>query len=444
MTDRPCWNPELETPDPEQLAPVEEQRLREQLAWVWERSPFYRQKLAAAGVDVAAVRLADLAGLPFTTKDEVRRTQEEAPPLGGHTCVPLSEVVRIHASSGTTGAPTLVGATARDRQMWVELMCRCLWAEGARPGQRAMVALSMGWWIAGVSFVDALQHLGVTLLPAGNVEPARTLAVVQRLGVDFVATTPSFAAYLADFAQNRLDLDPARLGVRHLALGGEPGAGIPEVRRQLQETWGCPVYDSMGTADFSTLVWSECEYRNGMHFLGQGFILPEILDPATLRPIALTPGATGELVCTAIWRQCVPLIRFRIGDLVRVEGTGRCGCGRTGLRIRCIGRVDDMLIVRGVNVYPSAVLDVVASLAPRTTGEMQIVLDRPGTRQEPPLRVVAEYGPAADDLDALKTSLEGEMRQRLIVQTVVELVPPGTLTPKGAMKRQLVVHAKTR
>lgn len=438
MTDRRYWNEEMETADPEQLLALEQQRFRQQLEWVWERSPFYRRKLTEAGIDVASVRLADLGHLPFTTKDEIRRSQQEHPPLGGHACVPLNQVARIHASSGTTGLPTLVGCTARDRKMWLELMCRCLWAEGARPGERALVAVTMGWWIAGVSFLDALQHMGAVVLPAGNAEPARTIAVLQRTGVDFVCTTPSYATYLADFCRDRLQMEPAKLGVRHLPLGGEPGAGIPDVRRQLEAAWGCPVYDNMGTADFSTLIWTECEAQNGMHFMGQGFIVPEILDPETLKPVPLQTGVVGELVYTAIWRECVPLIRFRIGDLVRVEGTGRCDCGRTGLRIRCVGRADDMLIVRGVNVYPSAVLDVVSSFAPQTTGEMAIMLDRPGTRQEPPLRVVVEHGAEPGALDALKHRLEAEIRQRLIFRAQVELVPPGTLAPKGAMKRQLV------
>jgi phenylacetate-CoA ligase len=437
-TDR-FWNEHLETLDPEALWQLEEERLRWQVQWVWERSPFYRQKLSAAGIDPAGVRRADLARLPFTTKEEIRRTQEEHPPLGGHSCVPFSQVVRVHASSGTTGRPTLVGATADDVAMWRELVARCMWAQGVRPGTRAWVALSMGWWIAGISFYEGLQHMGATVLPAGNTELARTLAVVAQTGADYMISTPSFALYIARFAQER-GIDPASLGVRRMGLGGEPGAGIPEVRRLLEETWGCKVYDCMGTADFCTVIWSECEVQAGMHFLGQGLIIPEIIDPASGKPLDPAPGATGELVYTAIQRECVPLLRFRIGDVVRVEGTGRCDCGRTGWRIRCVGRVDDMFIVQGVNVYPSAVVDVVSSFRPRTTGELQIRLPGQGPQVEPPVHILVEHGQTPGDLETLRQELEAALRERLLFRAQVELVPPGTLAPQGSMKRQLVVR----
>ncbi|ABG04800.1 phenylacetate-CoA ligase [Rubrobacter xylanophilus DSM 9941] len=432
------FDPEWETSDPEFLRPKLEERLRAQLVYTYENSPLYRRKFDEAGVDPSGIGLDDLGRLPFTVKDEVRRTQEKTPPLGEHACVGWEEISRIHASSGTTGKPTLVGATICDRQMWNELVARSLWAQGVRPDSRAWVALSLGWWIAGLQFLEGLQYLGASVLPGGNTEPARSFSVVQETGLDFVISTPSFVQYLAGFArENHIDLKS--LGVKNMGLGGEPGAGNPHTRRQIEDTWGCKVYDCMGTADVCTVVWSECEEQDGMHFMGQGFVLPEIIDPSTGSPIEPVKGATGELVYTAIWRECTPLIRYRMNDIIEVVGDAPCSCGRTSYRIRCLGRADDMLIVRGVNVYPSAVADVVRFFRPRVTGHIQIQADGPGPSVEPPVRIRVEYG-EEKDLNRLKKEIEGRIRRELIFASDVELVEPGTLAPKGNMKTKLVVR----
>jgi phenylacetate-CoA ligase len=215
------------------------------------------------------------------------------------------------------------------------------------------------------------------------------------------------------------------------------------VRKQIQDTWGAKVYDCMGTADFCTVIWSECECQDGMHFFGQGYIIPELLDPATGQVIEAKKGAVGELLYTAIYRECTPLIRFRIGDIVEVLGDGKCACGRTGIRIRCVGRADDMLIVQGVNVYPSAVADVVSSFRPRTTGEIRIFADGSGPNVTPPVRIQAEYEPGVTGLDELKQELEQAIRHKLIFRAEIELVPKGTLGAQGGMKRRLVERPQT-
>lgn len=438
MTQRAFWNPEMETISTDALHQVEGDRLRRQVTWMWDRSPFYRVKLQAAGIDdPRAITRESLSLLPFTIKAEIRETQEELAPLGGHACVPLTDVVRIHASSGTTGRPTLVGATRADIDMWNELVARTMWAQGVRPGSRAWIALMISWWIAGVSFLEGLEHLGATVLPAGNSDPARAFAVIGQIGVDYAISTPSFMTFLANFARDELGIDVRTLGLAHIGVGGEPGGGIPKVRRRLEETWGAQVYDGMGTADFCTNVWTECEYQDGMHFLGQGLIIPEILDPETSAPVPISTGVVGELVYTAIQRECVPLLRFRIGDLVRIEHSEPCSCGRSGYRIRCVGRVDDMLIVQGVNVYPSAIVDVVEGFRPRVTGEL-LICAGDGPQVEPPVRIRVEHGDDPGDLDALATDVAHEIRRRLMFRARIELVAPGSLAPTGGMKHKLV------
>jgi phenylacetate-CoA ligase len=184
------------------------------------------------------------------------------------------------------------------------------------------------------------------------------------------------------------------------------------------------------------IIFGECPEQVGMHFCAQEFIIPEVIDPLTGERLEIETGVSGELVYTAIDRECVPLLRFRTRDRVEVKGTS-CACGRTSFLLRCVGRTDDMLIVLGVNVFPSAIKDTICALAPETTGEMQVVLEKPGPKVEPPMRIMAEYGPEAADLPALKKKIEGLLKDRLSIPSVVELVPPETL-PRYEMKGELV------
>jgi phenylacetate-CoA ligase len=416
---------------PADLEPLVEERLRTQLRWVLDRSPFYREKLG--DLDPEAFTLDRLPELPFTVKDEVRQSQDEHGPLGAHACVGWDEVARIHASSGTTGAPTLVGATKADLDGWSEIMGRCLWAQGVRPSSRAWVPVPLGWWIAGLSFVEALQHIGAAVLPSGNTEAVRTFRVLGVTGADYVNGTPSLMRRLAQVARDEAGIDPRSLGISNIGVGGEPGAGLPHIRRQLEEDWGATVYDNMGTADFCTLLWSECEAQDGMHFMAGGYVHPELVDTETLEPIPIEEGAIGELVYTAVKRECTPLLRFRIGDIAQVVGAGACRCGRTSFRILCIGRADDMLICQGVNIYPSAVSDVIASFRPRTSGQLVIEAGA-GASVEAPVSILVESD-ARDS--ALKAELEARIRSELVFRADVQLVEVGALAP-GGVKTPLV------
>ncbi len=251
--------------------------------------------------------------------------------------------------------------------------------------------------------------------------------------------TPSYATYLAEYARERIGVEPRTLGIRRIQSGAEPGAGVPAIRQRIEEDWGCTLTEGIGNADLIPVYAAECDEKAGMHFLAPDLMLLELIDPDSGEPIEFTEGATGELVATHLDRECVPLVRFRTRDHV-VVWTAPCPCGRTGVRLRCVGRTDDMLILRGVNVFPSAVKDVVMSLRPRTTGEIQIVLDQPGPRVDPPLKIRVEHGPEAPPIVELKHEIEATLRDKLIFSADVELVPPGTL-PRYEMKARLVHKA---
>lgn len=411
-------------------------KLRRQVAYLAERSPFYRDKWRDAGVGPGAVEsLASLDRFPLTTKQEIRASQAAEPPLGRHACVGLEDVVRLHASTGTTGAPSWVGVTARDSEVWTRLTAESFRAQGIRRDDVVVHGAGLTLFVGGLPARDAIEHLGATFVPIGTGASEKVIQAMQTLGRTVLHSTPSYAVYLAEYARKH-GVDPRSLGVRKLTVGGEPGGGEPAVRERIEAEWGAPVTEGLGNADMAPIVWGECEEQQGMHLTGAEWVHAALIDPDTEETIPWEAGAEGELVYTALERECCGLVRFRTRDRLRVLGMD-CACGREGPRVRCIGRTDDMLIVLGVNVFPTAIRDVVAELHPRTTGAMQVVLPAPGPKVAPPLRVEAEHGPAPGDLDALRAELEAQIRGRLSVSAAVTLVPPDSI-PRSEMKTALV------
>jgi phenylacetate-CoA ligase len=430
-------SPEIEALSLAELRPIQEAKLRAQVEYVFARSPFYQRKLAQAGLrpeDVST--LEGLQRLPFTTKEELRDSQLADPPLGSHAAVPLDRTIRVHASTGTTGRPSFVGITRHDARVWTELTARSLWAQRIRPADVVLHCAGLTLFVGGLPVKDALEHLGATFVPIGTGASEKAVMALQVLKANVLHSTPSYAIYLAEYVRNNFGMDPRELGLERIIVGAEPGGGIPAVRQRIEDEWGASLTEGMGNADMAPIIFGECGEQGGMHFNAQEFIIPEIIDPDSGERLAIEPGVAGELVYTAIDRECCPLLRFRTRDRVVVQA-GECACGRTSFRIRCVGRTDDMLIVLGVNVFPSAVKDIVCELTPETTGEMQIVLPQPGPKVEPPMHITVEYGNDVTDLAALKTRIEKMIKERLSIPGRVELVPPETL-PRYDMKGQLV------
>jgi phenylacetate-CoA ligase len=272
-------------------------------------------------------------------------------------------------------------------------------------------------------------------VPVGVGATDRLIGACKNLGANYILSTTSFPLYLINYCQKK-GIDPKDLGVKGFMLGGEPGAGIPHIRQQIEEAFGANVQETMGNGDMLGLMWAECEFKSGIHFIGQGACHSEIIDPDTGEVLEITKGTKGEMIYTSLDRECQPLIRFRTRDHVEVTQT-TCECGRTGYCIRCIGRTDDMLIISGVNVYPSAIRDVISSLTPRVTGEILIQLQEPPPSVRPPMIIKVEHGEEIDDPAQLKSDIEKLLREKLIFSSKVELVPPGTL-PKYEYKAKLV------
>ena len=430
------FRPEVETRPPAEQRDRDRATWRRQIAYLFERSPFYREKLRAAGFpDAASVgELDDIARLPFTEKDEIRRSQAETPPFGAHLAAGPEKLVRIYSTSGTTGDPCYMPVTAADLAMWIEISSRSYYAGGLRPGMRVLSTYNAGPFVAGAA-LDTLTSLGVCHIPVGTGNTARLVRALQLIRPDALLCTPSYASYLAEHLRER-GIAADGLGVRRICVAGEPGGGEPEIRNRLQSAYGARVCEAMGIGDVSISLWGECDAQQGMHFNGGDYVHVELIDPETGEPVTPTDGATGELVYTALRREAAPLLRFRSRDHV-VCHVSPCACGRTTMRVRCIGRTDDLLIVRGVNVFPSAIRSVVAGFAPAVSGSLLVRPTRKGVRQEPPLPVHVELAPGETAQPQLAEAIEQAIRATLIVTARVTLVPYGTV-PRSEYKTKLL------
>jgi phenylacetate-CoA ligase len=408
---------------------------RAQLDHLFAHSRFYLEKLRAAGFDRAerVGGLDRIAELPLTDKDELRASRSPEAPIGAHQAVPLERVVRIFSTSGTTGTPSYIPLTAGDLDAWVTVSARSYAASGVRAGERLVSTYNAGPFVAGAA-LEAFTRLGLCHIPIGSADSSRLLAVVRDLRPQALALTPSYALHLAEKAAAGQDL--AASGVRLLLVAGEPGGGEPAFRERLESAWGAMVCEAMGIGDIGVSLLGECPAQAGMHFSARGFVHLELIDPASGEALPLEDGAQGELVLTHLRQQAAPLVRFRTRDHVRVW-TGPCACGRTAPRLRCIGRTDDMLILRGVNLFPSAVRDLIGGFAPAVSGVIAIRPQAPGARQEPPLPVAVELAEGVAAETGLAERIQKRIRETLLVTTEVKLLPFGSL-PRSAYKSKLV------
>jgi phenylacetate-CoA ligase len=399
----------------EQLV-LDDESYRDQLACILERSPFYRQKLAG----YKPRRLAEIAELPLTEKNELREAATPENPFGAHLCASPDEIIRVYSTSGTTGTPSYIPLTASDYENWVVGSARSYGASGVSAGQRLVSTYNAGPFVAGAALA-AFDRIGVCHIPVGTGNTERLLRAIELLQPHAVVLTPSYAAHLIE-REPRL----AESSVERVLVAGEPGGGEPSFRAKLEEGWGAKVTEAMGIGDIGPSLWGECEEQEGMHLGARGYVHAELIDPDTGEARPMEDGASGELVLTHLRHRAAPLLRFRTRDQVEVRMSA-CPCGRTGPRVRCIGRTDDMLIVRGVNVFPSAVREVVSGFAPAVTGRVLVKPTAAGARQDPPLPVSVELAEAVTPTDDLSKSIAARLREALVFQARVDLVEWGSL-----------------
>lgn len=424
------WNEEFETLPREALEALQLKRLRALVERVYAAVPYYRSKMDQSGIKPSDIeKLSDLSKLPFTTKEDLRINY----PFGLFA-VPFEQVVRIHASSGTTGKPTVVGYTKRDIGSWAELMARTLFCGGAHQGDVVHNAYGYGLFTGGLGAHYGAERIGAAVIPISGGNSKRQIMIMQDFGSTVLMCTPSYALNLAD-VMKEMEIEPSSLKLRVGLFGAEPWS--EKIREEIEKRLNIQAIDIYGLSEvMGPGVASEClEEKRGLHIF-EDFFIPEIIDPATGE--ALPHGEKGELVFTTLTKEAFPVIRYRTKDITRLI-TEPCSCGRTFHRMqRITGRTDDMLIIRGVNVFPSQIEHVLMSIE-GVEPHYQIVVDRDGALDIMEVQVEVSEDIFSDEvkvLERLGKRIEREIKDLLGVSCKVKLVEPRTIQrSEGKAKR---------
>jgi len=413
------WNKELETIDRKSLEGLQAKKLATMLAAA-ARTPYYTRVFSDCAVDIAKIRgIEYVKDLPFTTKNDLRLSYPE-----GMVAVPRSEVVRMHASSGTTGKSTVIFYTMKDVNDWADLVARCMVATGATREDVFQNMMGYGLFTGGLGLHYGAERLGCMVIPSAAGNTLRQIQLIRDFGTTIIHITPSYALHLGDEVAAQ-GVDPKELAVKKAYLGAEPYSESTRDKIELQ--WGLDAYNSYGLSEMNGPgVAFECVEKNGMH-IWEDYYFVEVIDPYSGVP--LPDGERGELVLTHLNREAMPVIRYRTRDLTRVI-PDPCPCGRTHRRIeRIMGRTDDMLIIGGVNVFPSQIETVLMKI-PEVGNNYQIVLDRHENLDRIHVKVELYskmFHGDMKELENLKSRLVKELQALIVVTPRIELLEPGSL-----------------
>jgi phenylacetate-CoA ligase len=439
---QPYWFPERETMDPELRDAAILRRIQSVMRYAAAHAPFYQHKWAAAGISPEDIRsLDDFEHVPVVTKEELRRAQAEHPPFGDYLCVPQNEVMRVHGTSGTTGRPTAFGVGRADWRRIAEAHARVMWGMGIRPGMRVFVGSVFSLYMGSWATLAGAERIRAQAFPFGAGVAGQTSRAVDwllQMRPEALYGTPSYALRIAEVAEER-GIDPREFGIQILFFSGEPGASIPSIRKKIEDAFGGRVFDSGSMAEMTP--WghlSESTGHTGM-LCWQDIVYTEVCDPATKRRVPF--GAEGSPVYTHLERNSQPMIRLLSGDLTRWEAAPS-PCGRTYpvLPNGIYGRIDDQFTVRGENIYPSAINDIVSNLA-GYGGEHRIIVSREDTMDRLVVQVEhfsSDLAADGDGVSGFRQLAKDRLRATLGVSTEVVVVPHNTFERSDAKTHRVI------
>lgn len=429
------WNPQRECADRQQMQEMQGSALQAMIRRIYNHVPFYRNRLMALGIEPGDITSTDqLRLLPFTTKADLRDNY----PFGLFT-MPQSEVVRIHASSGTTGKPTVVGYSRADIELWAEVVARSLTMAGIHSGDTIQIAYGYGPFTGGLGLHYGAEKIGATVIPISTGNTKKQLQFMTDFRASVLACTPSYAAHLGESILKE-GIAPEDVRLRIGVFGAEPWSG--EMRREIEKLLRIKAYDIYGLSEvIGPGVSMECECQCGNHIFEDHFI-PEIIDPETLE--VLPDGELGELVFTTVSKEAMPLLRYRTRDLTRLH-RGKCDCGRTLVRMeKCLGRTDDMLIIRGVNVFPSQVESVLMEMA-ETTPHYQLIVRRENNLDTLEIRVEVDeqnWSDSIRELEGIRRRIDHNIKSLLGISATIRLVEPYSIARSEGKAQRIIDERK--
>lgn len=429
------WNETIECATRDEMNGIQSARLIETVQRIYHNVPGYRNKMQKAGLVPTDIKsLDDLSKLPFTTKEDLR----EHYPFGMFT-VPMSEIVRVHASSGTTGRPTVVGYTRKDLNTWSEVVTRTLVMAGVHRHDVVQVAYGYGLFTGGLGIHYGTENLGATVIPISGGNTQKQIQLMQDFGTTVIACTPSYALHLAEVMVD-MGISPEDLQLKTGIFGAEPWS--ENMRKEIEGKLKLKAIDIYGLSEvIGPGVSCECECQAGMH-INEDHFIPEIIDPETLQPLAR--GELGELVFSTVTKEGIPLLRYRTRDLTRLI-YDKCDCGRTLVRMeKCRGRSDDMLIIRGVNVFPSQIESILLEMS-ETEPHYLLIVDREGNLDTLRLLVEVQEQFFSDEikmLEALRKKITGNIQSTLGVSVDVRLVEPRTIERTAGKAKRVIDNRK--
>jgi phenylacetate-CoA ligase len=397
-----------------ELFPHQQTAWEKQKNYVKQHSTFY--KVLWDGITPPS-DLRDLPELPLSEKAQIRISQDQYPPFGNYLASEHKTVSRLHRTSGTSGQAMNLGLSRRDCETTELVGGRCQTAAGLGPGHIVVHCLNYQMWMGGLTDHMTLERTGATVVPFGVGGSELLIRTIREIGINAISCTPSYPAVLERVLQEYFPgLSPADLGLKLGLFGGEPGLDNLDLRQRIRETWGLePRNANYGVSDVFCNFAAQCEHDTRLHFLAGDVLYPELIDADLETPIPISAGQTGELVLTHLARDCQPLVRFRTGDIIAVDETKPCTCGRTGMRFRVIGRSDDMVVIRGLNLFPTMVAAVINKFQ-ELSGEYRIVLNQPPPYDFLPVQVeLAKGQPAGGEIgffveQAIKSKLGAKAR----------------------------------
>lgn len=414
------------------LARHRQEAWERQSAYVASRSAFYQ---GLWGGMKPPGRLEDLPELPLSDKSGLRVSQPLHPPFGDYLAASQDQISRMHRTSGTTGQAMNLAMSARDCEITEIVGARAQGLAGLGPGITVVHCLNYQMWMGGLTDHMTLERTGATVVPFGVGATELLVRTIQEVGITAISCTPSYPSVLERVIEEKFPgLSPSDLGLRLGLFGGEAGLDDPAFRQKFRDTWGMePRNSNYGVSDVFCNFASQCPHDTALHFVAHDVLHVELIDPETTDIVAMAPGVTAELVLTHLARDCQPLVRFRTGDIITVDATDPCRCGCTGMRFRVVGRSDDMIVVRGLNMFPTMVAAVVSEFA-ELSGDYRIVLDTPPPHHVLPVQ--AELAKGQSDDGTLARRLEHALKAKLGATTSATILPNGTLpVTEGKTKR---------